>query len=657
MQPRTSQSTWTPPAPRSAAVTLSSVLGTAVQRRAEPTVRVIPSRGLVGHSAPKLQKKLTVNTPGDQYEQEADRVAEQVMRMPEPQVQRQCACGKSSTEGECSECKKKKQDATGSLQRVASSPVGGIAAPPIVNSVLSSPGSPLPTATRSFMESRFSQDFSHVRVHTDAAATQSAADVQARAYAVGNHVVFGQGESPTRDQRLLAHELTHVLQQSRVAESRASAPNEGAAVIDQVTELADIGLQRTPLASDEQTATSIFEVFLKEQNVAYRREVPFKVAVNGQWVEGRADFFVETNDGWKPVEMKGKANSKWTHAQEIYLPALQSGAKFETIGTSKFPDKVIGSGGGHVLNVHTVAKGKFNFQKEFPTTYIRRPKGDASKGEKITVVKDRDGNRLRETREPYQANGTKSSSASSKIDVTEPHVKMTEPKAHIKEPHVKVKGKGVLVGVIVGGITYFVTKDAYAAAQSVNPLAETTDATVEGKGSGQVAWGVVKDIWYLTPGGMVHATGQLAWDLNEAMMAASHFPVPEGWVAQKVAEGRNPFCAICHDPGGPLSEAARERERTRMLFDQFRLESVASNGSAPTVGAAGKATGIAWDKSEANQVQGSARPTASAPRIPATPHGQKPCPNCHKSMQSDDKAKDELVKKLKMEPFGGSKEQ
>ena len=162
-----------------------------------------------------------------------------------------------------------------------------------------------------------------------------------------------------------------------------------------------------------------------------------------------------------------------------------------------------------------------------------------------------------------------SASLSVSLEVKEPHVKVTEPKVHFKEPHVKVKGKGLWLAVIVGGVTYLVTNDAYAAGQSVNPAAETTDAVVEGKGPGGVAWGIVKDIWYLTPAGVVHATGQLAWDLNQAAMAASHFPVPEGWVDQMAAEGRNPFCALCHDSRGPLSEAARERAIQKRKFDQF----------------------------------------------------------------------------------------
>lgn len=175
--------------------------------------------GGVPHTVPRLQPKLTVNTPGDKYEQEADRVAEQVMRMPEPQVQRQCACGKNSNEGECSECKRKKQVTHGNVQRVATSSASGMTAPPVVNDVLNSPGSPLPTSDRYFMESRLSHDFSRVRVHTDLQAQESAAAVSARAYTVGRHIVFGQGEHPENDQRLLAHELTHVVQQEGNATS------------------------------------------------------------------------------------------------------------------------------------------------------------------------------------------------------------------------------------------------------------------------------------------------------------------------------------------------------------------------------------------------------------------------------------------------------
>src|SRR6266516_6868887 len=89
-------------------------------------------------------------------------------------------------------------------------------APPIVHDVLHSPGQPLDQATRTFMEPRFGHDFSKVRVHTDARATESAHAVNALAYTVGHNIVFGGGQytpNTTAGQRLLAHELTHTVQQ------------------------------------------------------------------------------------------------------------------------------------------------------------------------------------------------------------------------------------------------------------------------------------------------------------------------------------------------------------------------------------------------------------------------------------------------------------
>ncbi|HET8891412.1 MAG TPA: DUF4157 domain-containing protein [Candidatus Angelobacter sp.] len=185
----------------------------------------------------RLQPKLTVNTPGDAYEQEADRVANHVMRMRNHAagmsptvslraagVQRACACG-----GTCAECRADK--VSEELMRMhnhgaAAGPAvslggaGGMEAPPIVHEVLRSPGQPLDKATLEFMEPRFGHDFSGVRVHTDAKAAASAKAVQAKAYTVGSNVVFGAGAfAPGAEagQRLLAHELTHVVQQGNAS--------------------------------------------------------------------------------------------------------------------------------------------------------------------------------------------------------------------------------------------------------------------------------------------------------------------------------------------------------------------------------------------------------------------------------------------------------
>lgn len=96
-----------------------------------------------------------------------------------------------------------------------------------VHAVLRSPGRPLDTAARRFMEPRFGHDFSQVRVHTDASAVRSAAEVNARAYTVGRDVVFGAGQftpDTAAGQRLLAHELTHVIQQGSGAGHLAAQP-------------------------------------------------------------------------------------------------------------------------------------------------------------------------------------------------------------------------------------------------------------------------------------------------------------------------------------------------------------------------------------------------------------------------------------------------
>ncbi|MFZ0544806.1 MAG: DUF4157 domain-containing protein [Candidatus Promineifilaceae bacterium] len=170
-----------------------------------------------------IQFSLNVNKPDDKYEQEANRVAERVMRMPESAVQRKtCACGKpAGPDGLCDYCRRKKQQA---LQR-KSSGIGGQTTPPAVHQVLQQPGRPLESSTRSFMEARFGQNFGGVRVHTDEKAAESAESLNAAAYTVGQDIVFGAGRyapGNIESHRLLAHELTHVVQQTGMAQNQPS---------------------------------------------------------------------------------------------------------------------------------------------------------------------------------------------------------------------------------------------------------------------------------------------------------------------------------------------------------------------------------------------------------------------------------------------------
>ncbi|WP_158628737.1 DUF4157 domain-containing protein [Dyella choica] len=106
-------------------------------------------------------------------------------------------------------------------------------AAPNVHQVIDTPGQPLDSGARQFMESGFGRNFSHVRVHTDEAAASSAHSLQAQAYTVGAHVVFANGKyapHSTSGRHLLAHELAHVVQQQHVRGDPGSISEAGSAL-------------------------------------------------------------------------------------------------------------------------------------------------------------------------------------------------------------------------------------------------------------------------------------------------------------------------------------------------------------------------------------------------------------------------------------------
>lgn len=156
-----------------------------------------------------FQRKLAIGASHDPLEQEADRVADEVLATP----------AHSAMSG-----------TPPRIQRFAGYSAGEVAtAPASVDRVLASAGRPIEPVLRQDMEQRFGHDFSRVRVHSGAAAEQSARDVNAHAYTVGHNVVFGAGRfAPGTDdgKRLLAHELTHVVQQSGSDESHVGQGNE-----------------------------------------------------------------------------------------------------------------------------------------------------------------------------------------------------------------------------------------------------------------------------------------------------------------------------------------------------------------------------------------------------------------------------------------------
>ena len=162
-----------------------------------------------------IQAKLKVNEPGDKYEREADRVAEQVMLMPDSTLNTKTA----------------KSPTNRLIQgKVTGDNTGIREAPPIVHEVLSSPGQPFNAPARAFFEPRFGHDFSRVRVHSDSKAAESAEAINAQAYTIGKDIVFGRGQyEPVNiaEIGLVAHELTHVVQQGETGLTKDSVLHRG----------------------------------------------------------------------------------------------------------------------------------------------------------------------------------------------------------------------------------------------------------------------------------------------------------------------------------------------------------------------------------------------------------------------------------------------
>ncbi|WP_168787964.1 eCIS core domain-containing protein [Paraburkholderia aromaticivorans] len=164
-------------------------------------------------SAP-IQAKLAIGKVDDPLEHEADRVADQVLRMSDAQPAINTAPLRMSRQ--CMTCEA--EDKPGALH--AKPTCAGklpVMAPRAVHEALHGPSRPLDRSARAFFEPRFRHDFSLVRVHSDIQAADSARTVGARAYTVGRDIVFGAREydpSSSRGARLLAHELTHVVQQA-----------------------------------------------------------------------------------------------------------------------------------------------------------------------------------------------------------------------------------------------------------------------------------------------------------------------------------------------------------------------------------------------------------------------------------------------------------
>ena len=200
-----------------------------------------------------LQTKLRISEPSDKYEQEADRIADEVMRMLEPSVQQQL---EPKAEEQLQQQHMQKEEETlpskplakqitslvqrkaepmeqeeeqGILQTQTTSSKAPTASSSLQNRIasLQGNGQPLSQSERTFFEPRFGTDFSQVRVHADSQAAETAQVLNSLAFTLGRDIVFGAGQyqpSASEGRRLLAHELTHILQQGVVFNNNQYRP-------------------------------------------------------------------------------------------------------------------------------------------------------------------------------------------------------------------------------------------------------------------------------------------------------------------------------------------------------------------------------------------------------------------------------------------------
>src|ERR1019366_3382002 len=161
-----------------------------------------------------IHAKLAISQPSDPDEQEADVTADRIMRSHAGAgvVAAPCSCS-GEEDAMCEQCQQKKS----AISRKASGGGATTASHAVLSQMRRSAGHPLDAATRAFFEPRFGRDFSAVRIHTDSSAESSARSIRAHAFTASEDIFFAPGEyAPHSDtgRRLLAHELTHVVQGS-----------------------------------------------------------------------------------------------------------------------------------------------------------------------------------------------------------------------------------------------------------------------------------------------------------------------------------------------------------------------------------------------------------------------------------------------------------
>lgn len=327
-----------------------------------------------------VRPKLRISRPGDRLEEEADRIADEVVRgitagggtddSPARDGERPVAAaplGLSASPAPASRA------SFTSASLTSTSSASGIGeAPPSVERTIASPGAPMAAEVRERMEERIGLPFDGVRIHTDGAASDSANEIGARAYTVGESIVFASGEyrpGTIEGDRLLAHELTHVAQQgARQGPQPGARPGgQGAPLVQRQPDghddppgtipgayVVDGGLEMTidsdgdykpdlvllfkelPDGNGKQGKTKRIQLEIKHKESGVKTQVDVSwpwVAVNDELLPN----VVSMTDGRGPTVIALTTNSKAPHILSIDPPTIAEGTQTFTGTADKVP--------------------------------------------------------------------------------------------------------------------------------------------------------------------------------------------------------------------------------------------------------------------------------------------------------------------------------
>lgn len=266
------------------------------------------------HACPvQFQTKLQINKPGDKYEREADAMAEKVMKTTEPTVQKKSCSSYNDVDGNKTIQAKHQSPASSAPTTALNLNKTG---------VFGGSGQKMPGATKSFMESRFGTDFSAVRVHNSPRAENMNKQLNSKAFTVGNDIYFSQGHfqpGSNSGQKLIAHELTHVIQQrgtgQRIQRWGGAEHKEATLLASNVILEDDV----KPIANNKSEFINTLLPYSVSTDFKARRILWTGPQFLSGAIKGEGPDHGEDGNYSKPLKDKNKAMSENVARQEQYV--------------------------------------------------------------------------------------------------------------------------------------------------------------------------------------------------------------------------------------------------------------------------------------------------------------------------------------------------